>query len=229
VVARLGTRAARPADLVYNTFDCRCFARSKHDSAPWTLGLLGYCPKLKNPRLAAEILLRLRRHDQRWRLRLTGRPPESYEWVWSNPEERRYYQALEAFIASANLAPHIIREDWTDDPPGWFARVGFILSCSDFEGSHQAVAEGLASGAIPVVHRWPGAADIYPDSLLFDTADRAADLINTVTTQGRWTELSEQARREARQRFDLPVVLPQIEHAVLGRPVTAPAAELLPA
>ncbi len=229
VVARLGPRAARPACLVYNTVDCQRFARPKHDSAPWTLGLLGYCPKLKNPRLAAEILLRLRRHDQRWRLRLVGRPPQSYEWIWSNPDERRYYQELEAFIASANLTPHIIREDWTDDPPAWFARVGFILSCSDFEGSHQAVAEGLASGAVPVVRRWPGAADMYPNSLLFDTADQAAHLVNTVTTQDRWTALSDQARREARQRFDLPIVLPQIEQALLRPGVTTPTAELLPA
>jgi hypothetical protein len=42
----------------------------------------------------------------------------------------------------------------------WLRGIGFILSTSDSEGSHHAIAEGIASGCVALVKRWPGAVDV---------------------------------------------------------------------
>ena len=217
--------AALPAvHLIYNTFDCAALSREKSPGAERRLGLLGFCPKLKNPRLAVEILERLLEHDDDWRLVLAGRGPEHYAWLWSRPEERAYYEDFERYVAARNLDGCLLRQGWTDDLPGRYAQLGFILSTSDLEGSHQVVAEGLAGGCIPVVRRWPGAAEMYPNSQLFDTAGEAADLILRNSAPEDQAELSALSRQEARARFSLGVILPQLEQLLLGAQAGGPAA-----
>lgn len=214
--ARIGTGRLRDSRLIYNVIDAGRFARPKPREAGRRLGMLSYCPKLKNPRLAVEILLRLLEHDGRWTLVLAGRPPESYPWLWARPEQRAYYERFERFIAEQRLGPRLIRQGWTDEPEQWYASVGYILSCSDLEGSHQAVAEGMAAGCVPVVRRWPGAAEMYPNSLLFDTADEAARLILENADPECRSRLGAAAQHEACQRFDRQVILPQLEELLLG-------------
>ena len=209
--------AALPAvHLIYNTFDGAALSREKSPGAERRLGLLGFCPKLKNPRLAVEILEHLLQHDDDWRLVLAGRGPEHYAWLWNRPEERAYYEALEEYLAARNLAGFLLRDGWTPDLPGRYAQIGFILSTSDLEGSHQVVAEGMAAGCIPVVRRWPGATEMYQNSQLFDTAREAGDLILRNSAPADQARLSALSRQEARERFSLSVILPQLEQLLLG-------------
>lgn len=215
--------------LIYNTFDCAALARPKTAGAERRLGLLGCCPRLKHPRLAAEIVGHLRAHDPRWTLVLAGHPPQHYPWLWERPEERAYYEAFEAYVAASGLERHIVRQAWTDDTAEWYRGVGYILSCSDLEGSHQAVAEGMAAGCVPVVRRWPGAAELYPRALLFDTAAEAAELIRRCADSQRHAAAAQSAQAEAQQRFDLSVVLPQLEALVLGTVAEDTAAPAAPA
>ena len=224
MLKRLGPAVAAKARLIHNTIDCERFEREKTPGFEFRLGLLGYCPKLKNPRLAIEILRRLIRRDERWKLVLTGRPPQSYAWLWARKEERSYYEKLEKHIASRGLEQHLIRQDWTSDPPAWYADIGFILSTSDLEGSHQAVAEAMAAGCVPVVRRWEGAAEVYPQAQLFDSAEEAAGLIQRVSANGLRAELGAQGQREAQERFDTRVILPQLEPLLLAK-APAPNAE----
>jgi glycosyltransferase involved in cell wall biosynthesis len=225
VVEQLESPGLPEAWLIYNTFDCERFNRERLPGAEFRLGMLGYCPKLKNPRLAVEILDRLRRHDQRWRLVLTGSPPRSYDWLWARDSERAYYEAFEQYVEQQQLAGHLERQEWTDDSPAWYANVGFLLSCSDLEGSHQAVAEGMASGCVPVVRRWQGAEGMYPNSLLFDTAEEAEQLILECANDDRRAELVVAGRREARTRFDTRVILPQLEQVLMGEPIASALAD----
>ncbi len=219
LAAQLAGTALPRAHLICNTFDCAVFAREKDHAAERRLGLLGYCPKLKNPRLAAEILDELRADDERWRLVLVGHPPQHYTWLWERPDERAYYESFDEYARSCGRDRHIVRQEWTDDAPAWYATVGFILSTSDFEGSHQAIPEGMAAGCVPVVRRWAGAAELYPNALLFDTAEQAAQLIRELSADpAAFAALSARAQAEARERFDLRVVMPQIESLILPQP-----------
>jgi len=55
-------------------------------------------------------------------------------------------------IKKYNIENNIIFENYTTEPQVWFQKIGFILSVSDIEGSHQAVAEGMATGTIPIIY-----------------------------------------------------------------------------
>jgi len=55
----------------------------------------------------------------------------------------------------------------------WFSKIGYILSTSDFEGSHLSVAEAMASGSSPVIITWDGADEIYPKENCFDDISNA--------------------------------------------------------
>ena len=75
----------------------------------------------------------------------------------------------------------------------------------------------MASGAVPVVRRWQGAAEMYPDSVLFETPEEAARQISEIVARDRWAAVAEAARGEANRRFDCRVILPQVEQALLGQ------------
>lgn len=59
----------------------------------------------------------------------------------------------------------------------WWEQMGFCLSTSISEGNPNNVIEAMAKGIKPLVHRWPGADDQFDGSMLFDTAEQAAAII----------------------------------------------------
>jgi glycosyltransferase involved in cell wall biosynthesis len=98
-----------------------------------------------------------------------------------------------------------------DDVPEWLADIGFILSTSEHEGSHQAVAEGMASGAIPVIRNWIGADLLYPERYVVRSSEDAVQALL------RWSEpdvrmrQSELCREFARESFDHRKILRQYD------------------
>jgi len=57
------------------------------------------------------------------------------------------------------------------DVPAWFDRtnVGYILSASPWEELGYSIAEGVASGLIPLVYDFPGAKDVWEEEWLWTT------------------------------------------------------------
>jgi glycosyltransferase involved in cell wall biosynthesis len=104
----------------------------------------------------------------------------------------------------------VVLYPYTEDMPSWFSRIGFVLSTSDSEGSHQAVAEGMAAGCVPVIRNWPGADRLYPRRFIFSTIDEAVQLICNASAPERFRYLSEIARGWACSRFDTRTVAPRI-------------------
>jgi glycosyltransferase involved in cell wall biosynthesis len=168
-------------------------------------------PMQKSPHLAVEILERLREQDSRTTLFFKGHHPSSYDWLWKRPDERAYYEALFDRLTPLEAAGAVVFDPHGDDVPQWFRKVGFILSTSEHEGSHQAVAEGMASGTIPVIRNWRGADQLYPARYVFDTVDLAVERILEMRANG--TEAGERAfcRAFARTHFDQSTILPQYE------------------
>ena len=64
----------------------------------------------------------------------------------------------------------------------WYAKVGIVLSTSDFESFHLTIADGAASGAMPVCLNWAGADRIYPAEWL---VPNVACAVNRVLWQKR--------------------------------------------
>ncbi len=158
---------------VPNLIDTEALCQPKLPGAEFRLGLLGAAPRAKRPDLALELLQRLRKSDSRYSLSVKGRFPWEYGWLWSDPAERAYYESWFDEVRRSSGA-HF---EGFGDVRKWFRGVGVILSVSDAEGSHQAVAEGMASGCVPCIRGWDGADQLYPPEYVFQDLDEAVAMI----------------------------------------------------
>ncbi len=207
---------AHKSRLIYNVIDCCNLDRPKEEDARFTLGMMGILPMRKWPHLGVEILYELKQHDDRFKISIKSKRPEELEWLWRRPEEREYYDQLYAMIESRGLKDSVIFEPHGDDVPDWFHRIGFILSPSEFEGSHQSVAEGMAAGSVPVVRNWPGATPLYPSKYVFTEVKEAAEIILRHTDQETFRRESDQVKRYAVENFDRSVILPKYDQLLLS-------------
>ncbi|HMJ73523.1 MAG TPA: glycosyltransferase [Solirubrobacterales bacterium] len=164
--------------VIPNSIDVDRFRLPKEDGARHTLGMVGYVPKRKRLDQALDVIEALRNRDRRFRLLLLGSPPSEFDWVIRRPEEREFFRRCYARIqASDILRGGVAFLPFTQDLPSFFQQVGFVLSTSESEGHQVALAEGAASGAVPVILDRPGALDQFPDRWIHPTADRAANAV----------------------------------------------------
>jgi glycosyltransferase involved in cell wall biosynthesis len=139
--------------------------RPKLPEAAFTVGFVGINPfEHKRFDRAVDFFAALHRADPRFKMAVRSMMPWQIDWVWNNRvEARKEFEAVFARI----FADEGLRDAIRFDPPGsdmeeWYRSIGTILSSSDSEGCHTSVLEGMASGAYPVVHNWPGAEGLLP-------------------------------------------------------------------
>jgi len=131
--------------------DLRRMQREKGADVRRTLAVLGWAVPAKDAIWAIDVLAELRRHDPAYRLLLVGAGPGE-----GSPEAvTSYVASVRERAARPDVAGSVEFVGQTDDVPGMLARVGTIVSSSVRESFHAAVAEGAASGAVPVVRDWP--------------------------------------------------------------------------
>jgi glycosyltransferase involved in cell wall biosynthesis len=143
--------------------DTALFDRPKLTSADFTVGLVGINAfSHKRPDRAVDYIEQLSRRDPRFRLRVRSRMPWEYKWAWDDrPAERAEFIRLFRQCLFDPMRERVVFDRAGNDMPEWFRGVSVILSSSDSEGCHTSVAEGMASGAMPVCWNWPGAASVY--------------------------------------------------------------------
>lgn len=195
--------------VIPNAIDTVRFDRRKTERATNTLGFLGAASRRKRVDLALDILDVVRLSVPDATLSIKSERPENLKWVMDDPTERAYFESirprLEASIAEGAVQwnPH------GRDVAEWFTDIGFVVSTSDDESFHMAPAEGMASGTIPVVRRWPGADTVYQERWLFDDVSAAApEIIRHVTGEADLGEARAAARAQSK-RFALPIVADQ--------------------
>ncbi len=189
-------------ELIYNPIPCDGLNQPKLPGAEFNLGFIGIVPMRKRADLATEILLRLKKVDRRFSLSFKGRLPSEYPWMLKRKKEMAYYDELYRTIDTSPFPNAIGFEPHGQDIAEWFQKIGFILSTSDFEGSHQAVAEGMATGAIPIIRNWAGADKLYPPEFVYQDADEAVNLILHSINSETYLQRSEACRTFARTHFD---------------------------
>ena len=203
-------RTEWPADrivVIPNWVDVEQFDRPKLTGAEFTLGMIGISPHRKRPDLGVEILARLRRRDRRYRLAVKSKMPWDYWWIWRKPEERAEAERLfHRLHDDPVVAGAVTFDGFGSDVAAWLRRVGWVLSTSDDESFHLAPAEGMASGAVPVLLPWPGADTIYDTRWIHTDPATAADAIHEITVSGRWEEQRHLARDQVRASFPLHAV-----------------------
>jgi hypothetical protein len=104
-----------------------------------------------------------------------------------------------------------------DDMPEWFARMGAVLSVSDFESFHLTLPDGAAGGAVPLSLAWAGSELIYPESWLFETVpDMAASYADLVAKPLHYQNRQAETREFVARNFDSRKVLPRLTDYILG-------------
>ncbi|MET9022537.1 hypothetical protein ABZV93_21410 [Actinopolymorpha sp. NPDC004070] len=203
---RIRTELGWPDEkLVYipNYVDLAALDRPKYAEARFTLGMVGITPGLKRFDLALDLLAALRREDPRFHLLVRSRMGWAHKPSWERPEERRDTQrSLERVEKDPLLRGAVVFDAFGQDMPAWYRKVGHILSLSDVEGSHAALAEGMGSGAVPVIRAWDGAAEAYGEDALCGSLAEAVTWVTETADQATWEERSDWAKAEVARRFD---------------------------
>jgi glycosyltransferase involved in cell wall biosynthesis len=188
--------------LVYvpNFLDVDWLDRPKLPQARFVLGFVGLELIRKRFDLALDLLTEVRRHDPRFTMRVRSVMPWDNRYAWLNPQERAHVGWWSARIERDPL----LRNAVIFDPPGrdmgrWYRQVGFIVSTSDEEGCHSSVAEGMASGAVPVVRPWPGAVEVYDTRWVHVGTLDAVRAILAGADASAWTAAAAEAKAEIRR------------------------------
>jgi glycosyltransferase involved in cell wall biosynthesis len=167
------------------------FSLPKATDSQFTLGFIGIVPQRKRFDLALDLLEQLHKLDKRFTLRVKGKLPKDFPWMINRKDEMQYYEDQYKRIEQSELlSGAVIFDGHGNDMDKWFTKIGYILSTSDFEGSHQAVAEGMASGCVPLILPWEGADELYPEKYVFKTIDSMVDkVINQTITEPEILEI----------------------------------------
>ena len=210
--------------FIPNSVDTGAFDLPKTDDARFTLGLLTWHRQLKRLDLALDLLEAVRADEPRFRLRVKGRRPEDVEHVWKYESERSYFiEQYERISRSPLLGDAVIFDPPGDDVAMWFAGVGHVLSLSDVESFHLALAEGMASGAVPIILDRPGTRALFGDEFIVADAADAVCALSARAEPDAWRAAGEAAQTQIVARFDRSQVLPAwvqlLTQGVAGREI----------
>ncbi|MGW1522446.1 glycosyltransferase family 1 protein [Streptomyces sp. NPDC001588] len=203
-----------------NAMDLSGFNRPKPAEARFNLGLIGISQVAKDPKWAVDVLERVRKHDERYRLILVGGDMDPK----TSRATREYLREFEKELAPLEESGAVVRLGPTDDVPSKLVDIGTILSSSVREGCHVGVMEGAASGAVPVVRDWPfyagkpnSARTLYPEGWVVGSPEEAAErILKTTATEEAWRSAGESATEHALTVWDWPVVRKHFEALFLG-------------
>jgi len=192
--------------VIGNFVDVKKFQLQKFGGSEFNLGMIGVAPASKRFDLALDTLELLLAEDDRYTLHVKGPSPQSYKWLWARTKEREYYENIFERINSGSLRYKVIFDPAGNDVHRWLQKIGYILSPSDAESFHMAVAEGISSNVTPIVWKWPGADSVYPFAELVDSAQNAASQIARLNRSNARPRLNSQAGQFVQENYDAAVV-----------------------
>lgn len=195
--------------------DIKLFQRPKIENSQFNLGLLGMVPTLKGLDRALDIIEFLRSKDPRYVLYIKSKHPWDIPFVWVKDDEKEFYlEQYNRIESSPLLKTGVVFDNYGPDVSAWLRKVGWMLSTSHIEGCHTAIAEGMASGAKPIIFNWPGAETVYRDSLIFESSMVAAEHIleNSVFNSSEIDLI----KKYAEINFDLELTINLYSKFILG-------------
>lgn len=164
------------ARLMHNYVRVDDYDTTWHPERLFTLGIIGVLPSRKGYKKALEILKELKKHDNRFNLKVFGKRAEDLAWVAKNSTEMAYFSDCQTYIKenelqdSVDFVGHVdIKKELARQ------KVGYVLSVSDpdldFPGPesfHLAIADGFAGGGVSLVQHWPGAEYIWQNCFIVE-------------------------------------------------------------
>ena len=164
--------------MIFNMVDTELLDKPKLAEVKFNLGMIGDVPRSKRLDRALDIFGKLYAIDKRYKLFVKGRRPEDYPWMHTKAkeEEMDYYQQQYQRIQDNGWQDNVIFDGFGPIDE-WLQKIGWILSVSDNESFHLVVAEGMASGTIPVILNWPAAKSVYPLKCIFESVEDAYNAV----------------------------------------------------
>ncbi|HSK22161.1 MAG TPA: glycosyltransferase [Egicoccus sp.] len=196
---------------IANWVDVHAFDRPKDPAARFHLGMIGVSPVTrKRLDLGIDVVERLRAVDPRFTLFVKSKLSWDYWWIWKDDDEQRELQhSLDRLQSSSLLRHGVVFDLFGPDVAAWLRKIGFVLSTSDDESFHLSPAEGMASGAVPLVRDWPGSRTIYADQWVHADVDEMVERVLDLVHGGGYDEAAAVAREQVQTAFDLPTVVEQ--------------------
>ncbi|WP_225205315.1 glycosyltransferase family protein [Novosphingobium huizhouense] len=184
------------------------------------LGMVGIVPQRKRFDRAVDLALELSRRGHRTSLQIKGPRPETLDFMRAptRVDELAYYREvydrarhLEALGSELRFQP------WGNDVSAWYRGIDHIVSCSDFESFHYALADGVLSGCHPLVWPWSEAETIYSPDWLVEDVVQAADRVLAFRSAQADVRQAELLRNRdlVRDRYGFATVFARLD-AVLG-------------
>lgn len=162
--------------MLSNYVETDIYTGVKTDDFKYNLAIVGYVPRWKGLLRGLKILKMLKETDEKFKLYLIGKHYSEVNWIWNNSKERSYFQECENFIKENDLEDSVIIKGWTERSK-MFNNIGYVLSVSDIEGSHQSPAEGLVDSSLALLLNWEGVEYVYPNEIIFDDITGIKDMI----------------------------------------------------
>ena len=164
--------------MIFNMVDAELLDKPKLPGAEFNLGMIGDVPQSKRLDKALDIFEKLYEEDKRYKLFVKGKRPEDYPWMHSKAkaDEMAYYQQQYKRIEDNGWQDSVFFEGFGPIDE-WLQKIGWILSVSDHESFHLAVAEGMASGSSPAILNWAGCEYIYPVGNIFSSVEHLCEKI----------------------------------------------------
>lgn len=103
-----------------------------------------------------------------------------------------------------------------------FHRADYVISTSPWESWQQAIAEGILCGCVPLVRKWPGAENVWPAALHWDSLDELCDLIRKTWRRNN-SDLIESNRTTIRSRYRLSNVVDSCDALIRNVLESSPA------
>ena len=141
-----------------------------------SFGIVGITPQRKRLDRAISLMEKVLDKYPHAKLYIKGKRPEEYEWMHAPGRVKEldyYYEQYKRINSNPLLKKAIIFDGFANDMPLWYQKIDFILSTSDFESFHYALADGVSSGCLPIVWNWDEASEIYNEAWIVNNIDEA--------------------------------------------------------
>jgi len=198
--------------LIPNYVNVNRFNLIKNKDSKFKLGIVGVVPQSKRVDIAFDIISRLNEIDSDWELIVKGKTHRDLEFMKGGSRKKEYewfenqFQKLEQNVSlqdAVTFQPHSRPINM------WYREIGYILSLSDWESFHYSVAEGVASGTIPLIKKWEGSDKIYNKDWIFDSSEEIVDEIIRLSkiNDDKIEEIKEKNLDYISKNYSLSVIL----------------------
>jgi len=125
---------------------------------------------VKNPAFVLQCMQKLHYIDPDYRLFFGG--------IF---QDKALEQYLRHMVDALDLCDVVFFDGWQEDVRYWLEDKHYIVSTSIIESQGMGLLEAMACGLKPVIHNFPGAAEIFPSEFLFNISEEFCEQILSET------------------------------------------------